>query len=391
MSKFSDILKIKISKKENAFNPDLTGFDYANASTINFEQVADIRESIRAISPIINEIKLETAAIESMGSSKEYKGILDILSHGDMDNFHKRLGISSNDLFNRSDSGKRDIYISSLTEDVTNFIAQLWNAVRNAIQKVYDWSNNLTGDNTKIGICKKQTDAAIQSVSQKGTVSLTCDICDINDWKAKATEVIKLYGIIQELLTTATQSIITGQLNENALQDQLLGKMQRNNILNIKLVIADGSKSSSFVFPGIGTGRIEIKDVSQCLNECKQLYDQVLTKIASINEAIAAYAQNVTTAQNQYKCNTDCAAVVSNISSATQMITKSIVSINNYVTETLTNCLTDIASKINTSIANLPEQQQNIQPATQEQPVQQTEQQPHSNQQQEQPAQQQQQ
>lgn len=387
MSKFSDILKIKTLKRENVVEQTLTSFDYLTASTVNFEQVADLRESIREISPIINEIKLETAAMEAMSNSKEYKGILDILSRGDLDNFHKRLGISNNDLFNRSDVGKRDIYISSLTEDVTNFIAQLWNAVKNAIQKVYDWSNNLTGENTKIGICKKQVDAAIQAITSKGTVSLTCDICDIDDWKSKATEVIKLYGIIQELLTTATQSIITGQLNENALQDQLLGKMQRNNILNIKLVIADGSKSSSFVFPGIGTGRIEIKDASQCLNECKQLYDQVLSKIASINEAIAAYAQNVTTAQNQYKCNTDCAAVVSNISSATQMITKSIVSINNYVTETITNCLTDIALKINSSTANLPDQQQAVQPATQEQqPAQQTEQQ-----QGQQPAQQQQQ
>jgi len=391
MAKFSDLVNIKVQEKEEKVSPILC-FDYANASTLNLEQVADIRESIRAISPIINDIKLEVAAMESMTGSKEYKGILDILSHGDMDGFHKRLGITANDLFNRSEEGKRDIYISSLTEDVTNFIANLWNAVRNAIQKVYDWSTNLTSESTKIGICKKQVESAIQAISAKGSASITCDICDIEDWKFKASEVIKLYGIIQELLTTATQSIVTGQLNENALQDQMLGKMQRNNVNSIKLVIADGAKSSSFVFQGIGTGRLEVKDASQSLNECKQLYDQVLAKIASINEAIAAYAQNVTTAQTQYKCNTDCAAVVSNISSATQFIAKSVVSINNYVAETLSNCLIDIAAKITSATASLPDQQPEPQPEQQqqaqpaEQPAQQQEQ---PAQQEQQPAQQQ--
>lgn len=376
MAKFSDILNIESQRKEERGCSPMQCFDYANASTLNLEQVADVREAIRAISPIISEIKLESAALEAMNGSKEYKGILDILSHGDMDSFHNRLGISANDLFNRSKAGKRDIYISSLTEDVTNFISNLWNAVRSAIQKVYDWSTNLSNEGTKIGICKKQVEAAIQAISSKGSASITCDICDIDDWKFKASEVIKLYGIIQELLTTATQSIITGQLNENALQDQMLGKMQRNNVTNIKLVIADGAKSSSFLFPGIGTGRIEIKDASQSLNECKQLYDQVLAKITAINEAIAAYAQNVTTAQTQYKCNTDCAAVVSNISSATQFIAKSVVSINNYVAETMSNCLIDIATKITSATASLPDQQPAPQPAdqTQQQPAQQEQQ-----------------
>lgn len=386
MPKFSDILNVDIQKKEERGCSPILCFDYANASTMNLEQVADIRETIRNISPIVNEIKLEVAAMEVMTGSKEYKGILDILSHGDMDGFHNRLGISSNDLFNRSEAGKRDIYVSSLTEDVTNFISQLWDAVRSAIQKVYDWSTGLSNENTKIGICKKQVEASIQAISAKGSASITCDICNIDDWKIKASEVIKLYGIIQELLTTATQSIVTGQLNENALQDQMLGKMQRNNVAEIKLVIADGAKSSSFLFPGIGTGRIEIKDASQSLNECKDLYEQILAKIASINEAIAAYAQNVTTAQNQYKCNTDCAAVVSNISSATQFIAKSIVSVNNYVVETLSNCLIDIASKITSATASLPDQQQ-AQPAAQ--PEQQTQQPAVQPQQQEQPAQQQ--
>ncbi len=357
MAKFSDILNIETKQKEEVISSSLLSFDYAHASALNFEQVSDIRKSIRAISPIIQEIQLETAAMETMGKSKDYKGILDILSHGNMDEFHNRLGISNNDLFNRSEAGKRDIYISSLTEDVTNFIAQLWDAVRNAIQKVYDWSTNITAENGKIGICKKQLDGTVQHLASKGSASITCDIIDIDDWKFKATEVIKLYGILQELLTTATQSIITGQLNENALQDQLVGKMQRNNITGIKLIIADGAKSSAFVFPGIGTGRIDIPDVSASVNECKQLYEQIIAKVAAINEAIAAYAQNVTAAQNQYKCNTDCAAVVSNISSATQMIAKSIVSINNYVVETITTCLVDIISKINSAVANLPAQQ----------------------------------
>ena len=395
MAKFSDILNIEHQEKEERGCSPIMGFDYSNASTMNLEQVAELRQCIRAISPIINEIKLEVAAMEAMSGSKEYKGILDILSRGDMDGFHNRLGISANDLFNRSEAGKRDIYISSLTEDVTNFIANLWNAVRSAIQKVYDWSTGLSGEGTKIGICKKQVESAIQDISSKGSASITCDICDIDDWKFKASEVIKLYGIIQELLTTATQSIVTGQLNENALQDQMLGKMQRNNITNIKLVIADGAKSSSFQFPGIGTGRIEIKDASQSLNECKQLYDQVLAKIASINEAIAAYAQNVTTAQTQYKCNTDCAAVVSNISSATQFIAKSVVSINNYVAETLSNCLIDIAAKITSATASLPDQQPAPQPAPQPeqtqpaQPAEQPQQQEQPAQQEQQPAQQQ--
>lgn len=379
MAKFSDILNAESNKKEEVISSSLLSFDYAHASAMNFEQVADIRKSIRAISPIIQEIQLETAAMETMSKSKDYKGILDVLSHGNMDEFHNRLGISNSDLFNRSEAGKRDIYISSLTEDVTNFIAQLWDAVRKAIQKVYDWSTNLSGENAKIGLCKKQVDTVVQSLASKGNASITCDICDINDWKFKANEVIKLYGIIQELLTTATQSIITGQLNENALQDQMLGKMQRNNITSIKLVIADGAKSSSFIFQGIATGRLEITDASQNLNECKQLYEQVIAKIAAVNEAIAAYAQNVTAAQNQYKCNTDCAAVVSNISSATQMIAKSIVSVNNYVVETLSNCLTDIAGKIGSAVANLPDTQvqepvqQPVQQATE--PAQQTEQQ----------------
>lgn len=370
MSKFSDILSIKPSKQNTTNTVPFTRFDYAVASTENLEQVSDIRECVRGIGNIISEVKLESVAIEAMNSSNDYKGILDILSHGDMDSFNHRLGLSSADLFGRSENGKRDIYVASLTEDVTNFIAQLWDAVRRAIQKVYDWSTNLSNETTKIGICKKQLEASIQAVSSKGSVSVTCDICDIEDWKVKAAEVIKLYSVIQELLTTATQSIITGQLNENALQDQLLGKMQRNNIASIKLVIADGAKSSSFLFPGIGTGRIEIKDAAQSLNDCKQLYDQILAKIGAINEAIAAYAQNVTTAQTQYKCNTDCAAVVSNISSATQMVVKAVVSVNNYVAETLTNCLIDIASKINSATAKLPAQQPATQPAVAQEPQQ---------------------
>lgn len=369
MSKFSDILNVEVQEKEERGCSPISCFDYANASTLNLEQVADIRDSIRRITPIINEIKLEVAAMETMGSSNSYSGILDILSHGDLDGFHKRLGITANDLFNRSEAGKRDIYISSLTEDVTNFIAQLWDAVRSAIQKVYDWSTNIAAENGKIGICKKQLDGTVQHLASKGSASITCDIIDIDDWKFKATEVIKLYGILQELLTTATQSIITGQLNENALQDQLVGKMQRNNITGIKLIIADGAKSSAFLFPGIGTGRIDIPDASASVNECKQLYEQIIAKIAAINEAIAAYAQNVTAAQNQYKCNTDCAAVVSNISSATQMIAKSIVSINNYVVETITICLVDIISKINSAVAKLPAQQAAPEQQPQPQPI----------------------
>ena len=119
MAKFSDILNVEASKKEEHGCSPIVGYDYANASTLNLEQVAELRQCIRAISPIINEIKLEVAAMEAMSGSKEYKGILDILSHGDMEGFHSRLGISSNDLFNRSETGKRDIYISSLTKYMT--------------------------------------------------------------------------------------------------------------------------------------------------------------------------------------------------------------------------------------------------------------------------------
>lgn len=356
MSKFSYILNADVSKQGNRNDEIITGYDYGNASVLNFEQVSELRDLVREISPIVNTLKLECAAIESLSNAGSYQGIIDILSNGNIDQFHKRLGISEADLFGRSEACKKDIYISSLTEDVTNFISQLWDAIKNAIQKVFDWSTNLTSDYSKISICKKQMDAAIQSVSSKGNISVTCDMCDINDWSIKAGQVLKLYAILEELFATASNSITTGQLNENMLQDQLVGKMQRNNIVDIKLVILDGAKSSSFTFPGICTSRFEVKDVATTLNNCKQTYDSVVAKISEINNAISTYAQNITTAQTQYKCNTDSAAVVSNISSATQLITKSIISLNNYVAETLTNCLVDIVSKINSAASKLPDQ-----------------------------------
>lgn len=369
MPKFSDILNVENKKEERGCSPILQ-FDYANASTLNHEQVSDIRDAIREISPIVNMIRMESAAIESMNTAGSYQGIIDIVSNGNIDQFHKRLGISEADLFGRSDSGKKDIYISSLTEDVTNFIAQLWEAVKTAIQKVYDWSTNLTSESSKIASCKKQLDAVIQMVSTKGNVSVTCDMCDINDWGIKASQVLRLYAILEELFTTASNSIVSGQLNENMLQDQLVGKMQRNNITDIKLVIADGVKSSSFMFPGIGTSRLEVKDASAALNNCKQTYEAMIGKISSINNAISSYAQSILNAQTQYKCNTDCAAVVSNISSATQLITKSVISINNYVTETLTNCLVDIVSKINSAASKMPDQAPQQPQPEQQQPVQ---------------------
>ena len=356
MGKFSDLVNIEIPKKHNDESP-FTNKKYLQESIENLDQVSSIRDCIREIAPIINSIKMECAAIESLQSNSDFTGIIDIISKGDVDGFHKRLGITNSDLFGRSDKGKRDIYVSSLTEDVTNFISQLWDAVRSAIQKVYDWSMNLVSENSKIAICKQQVDAAIQAMSTKGNATVTCDMCDVNDWEIKANQILKLYTVLEELFTTATQSIVTGQLNENMLQDQLVGKMQRNNIIDIKLVITDGVKSSSFVFQGIGTGRIEVTDAGTTLTNCKQMYDSIIAKIGNVNNAIATYAQNITAAQSQYKCNTDCAAVVSNISSATQLITKAVVSINNYVTETLTNCLMDIASKINMASQKLPDQQ----------------------------------
>lgn len=369
MSKFSDLINIKPQVKEERGCSPTMELDYSNTSTLNFEQVSDIRDSIRLISPIVNMLKMECAAIECLSSNKNYQGIIDIISNGNLDQFHKRLGLSESDLFGRTDKGKADIYISSLTEDVTNFISQLWDAIRTAIQKVFDWSTNITSDSSKITSCKKLLDSVIQTASSKGNVAITCDMCDVNDWCTKANQVIKLYSILEELFTTATQSIVTGQLNENMLQDQLTGKMQRNNITEIKLVITDGVKSSSFAFPGIATARFEVKDVGATLTNCKQIYEAIIGKIGSINNAITTYAQSVTAAQTQYKCNTDCAAVVSNISSATQLITKSTVSINNYVVETLTNCLTDITSKINTTIGKLPNQAPQQEQVQQQQPV----------------------
>lgn len=70
---------------------------------------------------------------------------------------------------------------------------------------------------------------------------------------------------------------------------------------------------------------------------------------------MAAYAQNITTAQTQYKCNTDCAAAIGNISSATQMITKSIVSINSYSSEVIANSVLDILSKVSGAIGSMPD------------------------------------
>ena len=312
----------------------------------------------------IDMVRMEMAAINLLENNNSgYKGIIDILSRGNIETFHKRLGISDNDLFNRSEAGKRDVYVSSLTEDVTNFIANLWNAIRNAIQKVYDWSGNLYSDNSKIGLCKKQFETVLPTLQSKGDVNVTVDASDINDLKTKINNLLRLYQVMSELIASAGQSVTTGQLTEKALQDQLLGKMQRANIEDIKLEIGPGSKSSAFRFSGVSSGRIEIQHAAQVIQDLKSQFDAVIGQIEALNKAMSSYAQNITTAQTQYKCNTDCAAAVGNISSTTQMITKSIVSINSYSSEVIANAVLDILGKVGGAIGSMPDA-----PAPQEPP-----------------------
>ena len=162
--------------------------------------------------------------------------------------------------------------------------------------------------------------------------------------------------------------------------------MQRANISEIKYDIGNAPSSSSFRFNGIASGRIEFKNAASQLTEIKNNFDAILAKIVSLNKAVAAYAQNITTAQTQYKCNTDCAAAVGNISSATQVITKGIVSINSYASETIANAVLDILGKVANTIGampNVPAKPEPQQPPQQIKPMA-TEQQPT---QQEQPAQ----
>ena len=122
---------------------------FFNYSICQHEELKNVLEEINTTNEC-DMIRMEMAAINLLQNNKSsYSGIIDIISRGNLDTFHKRLGISDNDLFGRSEAGKRDVYVSSLTEDVVNFIAKLWEAVRNAIQKVYDWSNNLYSDNSK--------------------------------------------------------------------------------------------------------------------------------------------------------------------------------------------------------------------------------------------------
>lgn len=364
MSHFSAINSLKPTVKETAVDPVMT-YDYAKCLFDHRDQVSMVLEVIRTCKPIERQITMELAALEQFSNGGSCTGIIDIISGGNVESFNKRLGISAADLFDRTEAGKRDIYISSLTEDVSNFIGNLWNAIRSAIQKVYDWSGNITNKESRIGMATAQLDAAINAVTAKGNVSVTCDMADLGDWTAKANEVLKLYQVLLEIINGSAQSITSGQLNENSLQDQLLGKMQRASILGIKLNIQDGAKSSSFMFPGISSGRVELKDAQQGLNECKQLFGQVIGKIGEINQALAAYAQHITTAQTQYKCNTDCAAVVSNISSATQMVTKTIVSVNSYVAEQIAGAIIDIAGKVVGAVGPAPAPQPVSQPAQQ--------------------------
>ena len=95
----------------------------------SIEQQENLSNVLQAtnITKEIDMVKMEMAAIDLLQNNKSgYTGIIDILSKGNLETFHKRLGISDNDLFNRSETGKRDVYVSSLTEDVANFIAKLW-------------------------------------------------------------------------------------------------------------------------------------------------------------------------------------------------------------------------------------------------------------------------
>lgn len=369
MSYFSTLNNLKPKEEDRVLDPVMT-FDYAQQLFEHHEQLSMVMDAIRHCQPLTRQINMELAAIEQFSKGGSCVGILDIISGGNIESFNKRIGISASDLFGRSESSKRDIYVSSLTEDVTNFIGNLWNAIRNAIQKVYDWGTNITNGEGRVMMAKGQIDNAINALNAKGNASITCDMTDPADWMAKASECLKLYQVLIEILTTSGQSITSGQLTENSLQDQLLGKMQRASIVNIKLNIQDGHKSSSFMFPGICSGRIELNDTAQTLSECKQILEQIIGKINELNQALAAYAQNITTAQTQYKCNTDCAAVVSNISSATQMVTKTIVSVNSYVVETISGGLIDIGGKIIGAIGPVPQQQVPVEqtPAPTQQP-----------------------
>lgn len=324
----------------------------------SIEQQENLSSVLQAtnITKEIDMVKMEMAAIDLLQNNKSgYTGIIDILSKGNLETFHKRLGISDSDLFNRSETGKRDVYVSSLTEDVANFIAKLWDAVRNAIQKVYDWSNNLYSDNSKIGLCKAQFETVLSTLQSKGDVTITVDMTDPQDLHVKIASILKLYQVLEELVAGAGQTVASGQLTEKSLQDQLLGKMQRANIADIKYEIGNNPSSSSFRFNGISSGRIEFKDATNEITKIKTEFEAILGKIEALNKAIAAFAQNITTAQTQYKCNTDCAAAVGNISSSTQVITKGIVSINSYVSEVIANAILDILGKIATAIGAMPD------------------------------------
>lgn len=308
---------------------------------------------------LIMVVRMDSSAIEHLNTTADYKGILDIISSGDVERLNKRLKISNEDLFNRTNAGIRDVYVSSLTEDVTNFIGNLWNAIKSSLQKTYAWSTNLGSENSTVDLCKKSIEAINQNFNTSGNASVACDMIDPEDWMAKADECSKLLAALTALITGASQSVITGQLNEKSLQDQLLGMMQRANIEQIKLVIESGPSSSSFRFPGINSSRIELKDTKESVLTYGQKYTELLTNLDNMNKSIVGYAQAIVAAQTQYKCNTDCAAVVSNIGSATQMITKAVVAADSYILGSISVGLLDITKKISDSLNTLPSNQTN--------------------------------
>lgn len=362
---FSDIMKLQVVPEKNEPMQSNKDTEYMLIAFHQMNQMDATRDSILQLNHAHTSLLWNSAALEQIQKNKkEFRGVVAVLSRGNLDEFHARLGLRKEDLFGRSPEGVRDIYISSLTEDVTRFIENLWTAVKQSVQQVYDWSINLSSENTKIALCKKLIEETNAVLASKGSISVSCDMTDPDDWKRKVTECIALYTVLEELLTTATQSVISGQLSEKTLQDQLLGKMQRANIEEIKLNIQNDYKSSSFVFPGISSSRIELPNAQEAIGQYQNLMNNLLQKIDEVNKLIPAYAQNVNAAQTQYKCNTDCVAVVSNISSATQLVSKTIVSINSYVQETIANGLIDILSKVSTAAKSLPDQvSQTSQPA----------------------------
>jgi len=318
------------------------------------------------LSHLVSTIHMESVAIQHLKESPDYKGILDVISMQNVDSLNKRLGITHEDLFDRTDAGIRDVYVSSLTEDVNNFIGNLWAAIKSSLQKTYSWSTNLGSENSTIDLCKKMLESVKAILTSKGNAAITCDMIDPEDWKIKAAECSNLLRALTELIANATQVVITGQLNEKSLQDQLLGMMQRANISQIKLVIETGPSSSSFQLPGVSSARVELKDTQQEILSCGQVYVELLSNLDNLNKGIVPYAQAIEAAQNQYKCNTNCAAVVSNISSASAMITKAIVAVDSYILGTISESFLDILKKIEGSIGSLPEAQPVEQPPAQQ-------------------------